>query len=132
MGYRIESESRNRSGCSVTFAIFRDSGFGGARDLLSQLAVEPGGVDDEALVRAFGDGVDAVVGHDCEAELAAIDLLQLYADGHGHSRWRRGGMSEVDHGADALLVRPIEMGKDGQQAGPFQQPNHVARGQYLC
>ena len=35
-----------------------------ARDLLGQLAVELSGIDDKALVRAFGDPVDAIVSHD--------------------------------------------------------------------
>ena len=57
------SHYRNPSGYSLAFATFRGSGAGGARDLLGQLAVELGSVDNEALVRAFGNLVDAVVRH---------------------------------------------------------------------
>jgi hypothetical protein len=58
---------------------FRNSGAGGAGNFLGQFAVELGGVDDEALVRAFGDRIDAVVGYEREAELAVFDLLDNYA-----------------------------------------------------
>ena len=90
----------------MAFAIARNSRARGARDLLGQLAVEFGGVDHEAFVRAFGDLIDAVVGHEREAELAAFDLLEFSADGYGQSRRRRSGMSEVDQRADALAGGP--------------------------
>ena len=48
----------------TNFATLQNSGAPGPRDFLGQLAVELCGVDDEALVRAFGNLVDAVVGHD--------------------------------------------------------------------
>ena len=86
------------------------------------LRVEALGVDHVALVRAFGDRVDAVVRRQREGELAAFDLVEAHVDGDREARRRRGEVREVDVRAERLLARPVEMRLDRFDARPFQSP----------
>src|SRR5687768_548525 len=103
------------------------TGSGFPRDLL----IEPPGVDHVALVRAFGDRIDAVVRRERERERAAFDRVQAYFHRDRHPRRRRCEVGEIHVRAERLLARPVEVRRDRFDARPFHEADEVARREHV-
>ncbi len=85
-----------------------------------QLLAEARPVDDVALVAALADQFDSVVGFDLEDQPAALHPDQFHPRRDLEANGSGGAVADVDMGADGLFGRPVEMGVDRLDAGPFQ------------
>src|SRR5262249_45897606 len=61
-------------------------------------------VDDEALVLATADRIDAVAAFDFERDRAAVDLGDRYLELDGHAEQRSGEVIELDAGSYRVLA----------------------------
>jgi hypothetical protein len=84
-------------------------------------------VDDKSLVPPLRDQVLPIVGLHREYELSAVDRQEFdgYRDLETGRRCRL--VAYIDVRADGLLSRPVQMGIDRPDTGPFEQPNHETR-----
>src|SRR5262249_54250871 len=87
-------------------------------------------VDDEALMRARADLVDAVMRHNFEfgARTSHLDAFRIDGDGHAGRCGRF--MGDVDLNAETALAG-FEMRLQQLYAGPFHQTDHEAGGEYV-
>lgn len=103
----------------------------GALQFFRNFRVEAVAIDDDPLMRALGDLVDAVVRRDGESEPAAFNPVERYVNRDGESGRGCREVREIDEDPERLLLRPVEVRAQRFDAGPFHQPHPIAGGEYL-
>ena len=88
-------------------------------------------LNNEAFMLASGYKVNAIMGFNIKQQALAIYFDQFDVGSDFKSGRCRGLVANINMGADALFIGPVQMRINAQNTGPFQKPHQKPGGENL-